>query len=43
MKRITLSSILIASTLAFGATSASYADAGDSPVLKRIKDKKWSI
>jgi hypothetical protein len=43
MKRITLSSILIASTLAFGATSAAYADAGDSPVLKRIKDKKWSI
>lgn len=40
MKRITLSSLLLASTLAFGLSTAAFADAGDSPVLKRIQDKK---
>jgi len=40
MKRFSLTSVLLASALALGVTTTAYADAGDSPVLKRIQDKK---
>lgn len=40
MKRLSLTSLLLASTLAFGVTTFAHADAGDSAVLKRIQDKK---
>lgn len=40
MKRLSVSSLLFASLLAIGATSTANADAGDSPVLQRIQEKK---
>ena len=40
MKRLSISSLLLASALTFATHSAVYADAGDSPTLKRIQENK---
>ena len=40
MKRLSISSFICASVLALGVTGAAQADAGDSPVLKRIQENK---
>lgn len=40
MKRLSISSLLLASALTFSMSSAVQADAGDSPVLKRIQENK---
>lgn len=40
MKRLSISSLLCASVLALGITGTAQADAGDSPVLKRIQENK---
>jgi glutamate/aspartate transport system substrate-binding protein len=40
MKRLSLSSFICASILALGITGTAQADAGDSPVLKRIQENK---
>lgn len=40
MKRLSVSSLVFASLVAIGASSTAQADAGDSPVLKRIQENK---
>jgi len=40
MKRLSISSLLCAGALALGTMGAAHADAGDSPVLKRIQENK---